>query len=109
MATGILGRLDFVTAGAATNAGLYTVPEGIFTVATVSICNRSSSPITVRLAVSDSGTPDDADYLEFDTEVLANGVLERSGLVLQENKIIVVRSSSTSASAVAMGIETSTA
>lgn len=108
MATGILGRIDFVSAGALTNTTVYTVPADTFTVATINITNRSGTAVTVRVALSDSGTPADADYIEYDTEILANGVLERSGIVLQAGKNIVVRSSSTTVSAIAMGIETST-
>lgn len=109
MATGILGRTDFVVAGATTNTIVYTVPAATFSVVTVNVCNRSGTSVTVRLALSDSGSPSDADYIEYDTEVLANGVLERSGLVLQAGKNVVVRSSSTAVSAVVVGIETSTA
>jgi len=45
MATGRLGAADL---SAATNTTLYTVPATTFTVATVSLCNRSSSAVTVE-------------------------------------------------------------
>ena len=62
----------------------------------------------MRIAVSSSGTPADADYLEYDSQVSANGVLERTGIVLDASKVVVVRSNAINVSAVCLGIETST-
>lgn len=106
MATGKLGSADL---SADTLATLYTCPADTFTVATVSFCNRGNSAIAVRLALSESDTPTDADYLEFDVEILGKGVLERTGIVLKEGEKLVVRSSAISVTAVAFGIETATA
>jgi hypothetical protein len=107
MASGILGTPTDL--GAATNVSLYTCPASTYAVLTVSLCNRSASAVTVRISVGDNSTPANADYLEYDQEILPNGVLERTGIVMQAGKILVVRSSGASVSAVAMGIETSTA
>jgi hypothetical protein len=113
MATGILGTSNL---SATTNTTVYTVAGSTFAVVTVSICNRSASTISVRLAASTTttlaasgGTPALADYLEYGTQVLANGVLERSGIVLEAARNIVVYSSAVDVSVVVTGIETSTA
>ena len=106
MASGILGRQDL---SAAADTTLYTVPADTFAVVTVSLVNRGATSCNVRIAVSNTGTPAAADYLEYDAELLPNGVLERTGIVVDATKNIVVRSSAISVSAVATGIETATA
>ena len=105
MATGRLGANDLA---ATTNTTVYTVPADTFAVITVAICNRNAASRNVRLAISDTGTPADADYLEYDVELLGNGILERSGIVLEAGSNVVVYSSGTTVNAVVYGIETST-
>ena len=109
MATGRLGVANITTTADTT---IYTVPSSTFSVVSVSICNRNSSTAaTIRVAVASSATPAATEYIEYDTSLVANGVLERTGLVMDAGKILVVTVSSATPtiSVVAMGIETSTA
>lgn len=105
MATGRLGALNL---SAATDTTLYTCPADTFAVVTVSICNRNATAVTARIALASSATPALTEYLEYDVQIVGNGVLERTGIVVDAAKLLVVRSSGTGVSAVAYGIETPT-
>lgn len=103
MATGILGTADLV-AGELTT--LYTVPDETFTVASISIVNRGNIAVGIRIAVAEADTPTNAEWIEYDTVLDPRAILERTGLVLDATKKIVVYSTAVNVNAVAFGIET---
>ena len=105
MASGILGTADLT---ATTNTVVYTVPANTFSVVTVNVTNRNTQSRDVRVAASATSTPSNAEWLEFDSELLGSGVLERSGIVLDAGKNIVVYANSTDVNVVVYGIETPT-
>ena len=105
MATGILGQAAL---SAATNTTVYTVPATTFTVMGVSILNRGSTVTTVRVAFAASATPTNAEYIEYDAQIGPNGVLERTGIMMNAGKLLVVYANSSNVSVTAFGIETST-
>ena len=103
------GRLGVSAIPATTLTTVYTVPTGYYTVATLSITNRNSTPIKVRVALASSGTPNPEEYIEYDTAIIATGVFERTGLVMQAGLNLVVYSDTAGVGATVYGIETSTA
>jgi len=106
MASGILGTPTDVPA--TTNTTIYTVPADNFAIVSINVTNRSTATRDIRIALAATGTPTNAEYIEYDTEIVANGTIERSGVVLQAGKNIVVYANSTDTTVMVYGIETST-
>jgi hypothetical protein len=109
MATGRLGTANITTTADTT---VYTVPAATFSVVSVNVVNRSSSAsAAIKIAVASSATPSLAEYIEYDGALVANGVLERTGIVMDATKLIVISTptATPALSVVVYGIETSTA
>jgi hypothetical protein len=102
MASGRLGAADL---SAATNTTLYTVPVATTASFSVNFANRNSSSVLVRLAIGTSATPAATDWLIYDVSIAGNGSLERTGLVLDASKLVVVYSSAANVTAIAYGYE----
>jgi len=105
MATGLLGQAALA---ATTNTSVYVVPASTFTVLSVSILNRATTTATVRVALADSTTPTNAEWIEYNIELGASGVLERTGIMMNAGKQLVVYASNANVSVSCFGIETST-
>lgn len=89
--SGKLGSADLV---AATNT---QIGAALPTDAVVNVCfvNRSSSQVTIRLAISPAaGAPGAADYLEYEQPLAGNGgVLERTGIACSQGEVVNVQAS----------------
>lgn len=102
MPSGILGQS---APSATTNTTVYTVPSGKLTTLTVSVCNRAATATTIRIAVATTSTPANAEWIEYDTTIPANGVLERTGIVANAAENIVVYAGSANTSVSVWGFE----
>lgn len=102
MASGILGQS---APSAATNTTVYTVPAATVATFNISICNTSSSSISVRVAIAASGTPATAEYIEYGAVVPPNGVLERGGIVANASENVVVYASTAGLAVTIYGYE----
>lgn len=102
MASGIFGQAAL---SATTNTTIYVVPASTYSVVTVNVVNRGASSAAIRLAVSSSANPTDNEYIEYDTVLPAKNVLERTGIVAEAGRQIIVYSDTASVTASAYGIE----
>ena len=102
MASGVYGKVD--VSSASTWTEVVAASAGT-KVATINVVNRQASATTVRIALRDAvGNITDADCIEYDVSLPANGVLERTGIVLDSSNGLHV-SASAAVSAVAYGID----
>jgi hypothetical protein len=80
----ILANTDLTT--------VYTVPLDFAAMITVALLNRSTNAVTVKIASSDSETPDPAEYIEWSTVIKPRGILERTQILLQPGRRLLVQS-----------------
>ena len=102
MASGILGQS---APAATTNTTVYTVPASTLAVVNISVVNRGGSAATVRVALAAGSTPTDDEWIEYNTSVGSTSVLERTGIVLDATKNVVVYASAAATSVSVYGLE----
>lgn len=73
-------------------------------VVNVQLCNRGAASVKVRVAFGTGVAPVAADWVEYDTTIPPNGVLERTGQSLSTGEKIWVRSDTATVSARAHGL-----
>ena len=104
MASGVYGKVDL--SSATTWTEVVAAPASGVKVVTINISNRTAAPITARIALRDAaGNVTDADCIEYDTSIPANGVLERTGIVLDTSNGLHAYGASSGLTAVAYGMD----
>lgn len=103
MASGRLASIDISNAN--TDTQLYGVPSSKVASFTVCMTNRTASAVRVRVALTDTTSIGNDEYIAYDVTVYPNETYERSGLVLAQGQYVYVRSTATGVSALAWGYE----
>jgi hypothetical protein len=97
------GKFGVASLAATTNTTVVTFTTD--TSVSVNMTNRTNTPVFVRLAVSVADTPTDAEWINYDVTIPANGVLERTGLVCSSGEKIVAYASAVGVSVRVQGFE----
>lgn len=103
MASGILGTQASLQANTLTT--IYQVPANTVSYLNFNVVNTNATPVSVRVALAATGTPTAAEYIEYNAEIAGYGVLERTGIALQENKVVVALSDTANVSISVYGVE----
>ena len=110
MASGVLGQATITSSTSGSSLVVYTVPSNTLAVVNINIVSISGSAQTIDLAIPNEtdGTFDNIDLLEDDLSLAEAGVLERTNIVLEAGRSVVVTSSDSTGVAVNVyGIEES--
>jgi hypothetical protein len=84
------GLLAFQELPSDTATVLYTVPTESLASFTLNLINTSAVLVMVRIALCSGSAPVPGEYIEYNAQLPASGVLERTGLVLQANKKVII-------------------
>ena len=101
------GKLGSAALAADTYTVIYAVPAGRNATFNLVVVNRGTTDARVRVAITEAlSTPTNADFIEFDSLVPADGgVLERVALIAGSGEKVMVRSSTAALTARVHGLE----
>lgn len=87
------GRLAAVQTTAATNTIVYTVPTGKVSSCSINVLNSSGGPgsITYLALAATGASPTVGEYIEMEAILQPGDTLERTGIVLDAGKNIVIK------------------
>lgn len=110
MTAPVHGNLGSVSPGATTAADLYAggaVPAGRKATGTLTVCNTNATDVTIRFAIVNGaiGTVATKDYREYETTVIARGVLEKTAIPVAAGYHLLVYASATNVAFNFDGIE----
>lgn len=104
MASGVFGKVDI--SSATTWTEVVAAPASGIKVVTLNVANRTAAEVLVSVALRDAAANvTDADHIESGVKLPANGVLERTGIVLDTSNGLHVYASAVGTTAVAYGMD----
>jgi len=103
MASGVYAKVDISSANTWITA-VGPAASGV-KVTTLNLANRTGADIKIRVALAANTTVTDSDVIEYDTTIPANGVIERTGIIVDTTNGIQVYATATGVTAVAWGID----
>jgi len=101
MTTPVHSAIDLA---AATNTTVHTV-AGAYATLNINVANRNATAVKIRLAVAATAIPAAAEWIEYDVSIPANGVLERTAIVVPNGQNIVAYSDTAGVSVNVWGFE----
>lgn len=100
------GRLGAYDLKARTPQSVYYCAKDNFAAVAVNITNRAYTKTKIRLAVNNTQhSPNEADWIEFDTELEGKAVLERTGVLVGSNQYLTVYAENDMVNVVVWGSE----
>lgn len=99
------GKLGAANCAANSNTLLYTVPASLVATANLSLVNRTTAPIAIRVAIGTGSAPADQDYIEYGVSLPPGTPLERTALVLSAGEKVWVHAAAAGISARLFGYE----
>jgi len=73
-------------------------------IVSANVCNIGNQACTFRMALTDEITATNDSWIEYETEIMGHGVLEREGIVISPGQRIIVRSNTSLCSVNVFGI-----
>jgi len=89
---------------ALTNTVVHTV-SGAYATLNINVANRNITAVKIRLAIAATSVPAASEWIEYDVSVPANGVLERTAIVVPNGQNIVAYSDTAGVSVNVWGFE----
>lgn len=68
----------------------YTCPTNTTAIVTLSLTNRTASPIAVRVNLTTTGSENLGGYIEYDSSIAAYQTLEKTGIILSGGQQILI-------------------
>lgn len=103
MAQGILASNDLSTTGV--DIQVYQVTNTKSATFTIRVTNRSAGTVHITLALVDSGTPTDKDYIVWNQAILPGDVYTEPGVVLGSQNLVFAQTDTSNVNVVIWGFE----